>query len=443
MSYRKFGKNDVLINTLKAHPKNRFFIYDTKIYHNNRGVQTGMFQGPGIPPGAAAPTFTAFPSASGGNIYMSDPGYVNLYEYNIDRPDAVEGDPTRIHPFASKDGSRSFFTDITSLTLADFLAIAAGDEFAGFYPQTASIRREFITTPSGSKCHDEFSHTTLCEHNMSYWSLKNLLNHYGVMSPHYLVSSSYDTDDADDGWSKDNQKLNLIHIPSIFYGSKIRPGTVELQWYFTGSLLAELKDERENGELIQTGPPGNPGSGSVAGVVLYNEGFILLTGSWALTTTTLKLEDGAEKTPQWLYWGAGARDGSVAELSGAADDAFLNSASFGLSFEGVSKTETLTMYARAPRGKVNYSNNPTFLQHDQEQLTFTSSHVYEENKNRLIKNTVSSSYSNYEEDFKRQVYISKVAVYDDQKQLIGIATLSNPVLKEEEQDLAIKIKLDI
>ena len=101
------------------------------------------------------------------------------------------------------------------------------------------------------------------------------------------------------------------------------------------------------------------------------------------------------------------------------------------------------MYARAHKGEVNYSNNPTFLQYDQEQLTFTSSHVYEENKNRLIKNTVSSSYTNYEEDFKRQVYISKVAVYDDKKQLIGIATLANPVLKEEDQDLAIKIKLDI
>ena len=119
------------------------------------------------------------------------------------------------------------------------------------------------------------------------------------------------------------------------------------------------------------------------------------------------------------------------------------SASFGLSFEGVTKTEVLTMYARAPRGKVNYSNNPTFLKYDQPQLTFTSSHIYEENKNRLIKNTVSSSYSNYNEDFKRQVYISKVAVYDNNRQLIGVATLSNPVLKKEEEDLAIKIKLDM
>ena len=60
-----------------------------------------------------------------------------------------------------------------------------------------------------------------------------------------------------------------------------------------------------------------------------------------------------------------------------------------------------------------------------------------------MKNTVSSSYSNHNENFNRQVYISKVAVYDEYKNLIGIATLANPVLKEEDQDLAFKIKLDI
>ena len=430
MSYRKFGKNDVLINTIKAHPKNDFFIYDSKIYHNNRGVQTGQVQ---------KDLVGSFPSASAGNIYMSDPGYINLYEYNIDRSNNVT---LQIAPFVTKDGSRSTLNlDGPSATVEALTSIAIGENIIGKYPQTASIRREFIDTPSGSKCHDKFTHKTLCDHNMSYWSLKNLLNHYGVMSPHYLVSSSYDTDDSEDGWNKDQQELNLIHLPSIFYGSKIRPGTVSLQWYYTGSLIGELKDERENGELIQTGPPGNPGSGSVAGVVLYNEGFILLTGSWALTDVSLDLRDGERRTPQWLYWGAGARDGTPAASGSGANS--LLTASFGLSFEGVTKTQTLTMYARAPRGKVNYSNNPTFIQHDQQQLTFTSSHVFEENKNRLIKNTKSSSYANYQEDFGRQVYISKVAVYDDKKQLIGIATLSNPVLKEEEQDLAIKIKLDI
>jgi hypothetical protein len=101
------------------------------------------------------------------------------------------------------------------------------------------------------------------------------------------------------------------------------------------------------------------------------------------------------------------------------------------------------MYTHAPRGEVNYSNNPTFLKYNQRLMAFTSSHIYEENKERLIKNTVSSSFTGYDEKFKRQVYINKVGIYDEHKNLIGIATLADPVLKEESEQLTFKIKLDI
>lgn len=104
---------------------------------------------------------------------------------------------------------------------------------------------------------------------------KNTLNHYGTISPHYLVTSS-----LDGGWNKDSQVLNLIHIPSIFYGSKIRPGTVSLKWYLTGSLIGELRDTKENGELIQVSGAYSSTSetnlGKVAGVVLYDEGLYCL-----------------------------------------------------------------------------------------------------------------------------------------------------------------------
>ena len=75
--------------------------------------------------------------------------------------------------------------------------------------------------------------------------------------------------------------------------------------------------------------------------------------------------------------------------------------------------------------------------------SFTSSYVYEEDTERLIKNTVSSSNTRHSASFKRQVYISKVAVYDQNSQMIGIASLSNPVLKKEDEDMAFKIKVDI
>ena len=103
----------------------------------------------------------------------------------------------------------------------------------------------------------------------------------------------------------------------------------------------------------------------------------------------------------------------------------------------------MTLFTHAKRGEANYSNNPTYLQYGQDKLQFTSSHVYEENSEQLVANTVSSSYSSYNADFKRSVYISRIAVYDENKNIIGIATLANPVLKEEDQDYSIKLKLDI
>ena len=101
------------------------------------------------------------------------------------------------------------------------------------------------------------------------------------------------------------------------------------------------------------------------------------------------------------------------------------------------------MYTHAKKGEVNYSNNPTYIEYGQEKLTYTSSHIYEESSDLRLKNFVSSAFADYEVAFKRQVYISRVCVYDKNKNLIGVATLSNPILKEDMQDYAFKLKIDI
>ena len=174
--------------------------------------------------------------------------------------------------------------------------------------------------------------------------------------------------------------------------------------------------------------------------MLYDEGFILLTGSWNLSTEQIGLTNGGlQANPQWIYYGAGAKDG-VTQAS--APPGYV-SASFDMSFEGHTETQVITMFAHAGRGEVNFSNNPTFITHNQASLSTTSSAIYEENTERTIKNTVSSSFEGYDAPFKRQVYVSRIAVYDENKNLIGVATLSNPVLKEEDQDISFKFKLDI
>jgi len=437
MSHRKFGKNDILINTLKANPRSEFLIYSSSIFYNNRGTQQGAYAS---------------------NAIMTETGFINLYEYNIDKgtktpSDGPQNDKLR-YPYLSKDSTRVSLSMVTgATTLTEWSTeFAHGDIMAGVYPQVASIKREFIATPSASDaggsdlCKEGRAE---CAHNYSYMSLRNILNHYGVMSEHYRVSSS--------ARNLDEEELNLIHIPSIFYGNKIKPGTVSLQWYVTGTLISEVADLKQNGELIETGrglhsvigTNGDVKSGSVQGVVLYNEGFLLLTGSKVITTRTsikgILADNNSGRYPRWIYWGAGGRDGIAGAIDGASDDKGLSfrSASFGLKFEGETATETMTLYARAHRGEVNFSNNPTFIKYNQKVMEFTSSHVYEENKERLLKNIVTSSFANHNEKFRRQVYISKIGVYDEQKNLIGIATLADPVLKDENEDYVFKLKLDM
>ena len=302
-------------------------------------------------------------------------------------------------------------------------------------------------------------------------ALKNTLNYYSYLSPHYKYISHI-RKDGERNFGK--VRLNMISIPSIFYGSSIKKGTVFLKYYVTGTLVGEVGDIKRNGELIQVGPTGSNGSGSVAGVVLYNEGVLLLTASHDLTKTGTKmgpshtekyisegLKAGADYA-NWLYWGASMRE-SVIYNSGTAPSTplvgsrstwlaqpvFCPSSSFSIDFEGTNHVNTMTMFAHAPKGVLNHSNNLTYLDY-QSSLTGSSQKGPETSKRRYveyekvkIKNTTKSQFKNYQEDFEKQVYISKIGIYDKDKNLVGIAKLANPVKKKEDRDFTFKIKLDI
>jgi len=415
MSYKKFNSNDVVVNTMRTHPKSEFLIYDGRVYYNDTPQMSGSFTD---------------------NTLGVPPGHISLYENNIDR---VTGSNNLSFPFILKSSAGANLKTVSSTAYSN--GFVYGDQMSDTYPMSASITRELMTSPAtratgiDKDTGTSFDTSPLYRH---FYSLKNRLDFYGIRSQHYKVSSSYG--------DKNSQTLNLISIPSIFYGSKIKKGTVSMKWYFTGSLIGELEDVKQNGELIQVGPTGSAGSGSVAGVILYDEGFVILTGSWDLNDETIPLianETTAVK-PSWLYYGAGALDGvTQASTAAAGNTSDYMSASFNFSFSGHSETQVLTMFAHAPRGEVNYSNNPTYAKYGQKQVANSSSQVYEENPNREIVNMASSSWSEHSASFERQVYISRVGIYDENKNLIGVATLSNPVLKKEDQGLTFKLRIDI
>ena len=227
------------------------------------------------------------------------------------------------------------------------------------------------------------------------------------------------------------------------------------------------EDTLQNGELIHTGP-GSPTyghdsavSGSVVGLVLYNEGIIILTSSVDIHPSREIFRPGlggfgndGTEAPKWINFASTMWTGSSTPRS-----------TWELEFEGEHHIPTLTMYAHAKRGHINHSNNPSFIHFDDvnglDQVNYTTgAYGLKENDERRLYNFVSSSYrqrrvknstdgnpSNifpeFSASFKKQVYISKVGIYDDDNNLIAVAKLAQPFRKEEADSISFKLKLDL
>lgn len=178
-------------------------------------------------------------------------------------------------------------------------------------------------------------------------------------------------------------------------------------------------------------------SGTV-GIALYNEGFIILTSSNTITTEFKDnyLGTGVVQFPTWNYF---ASTGSAATP--------IHSSSYTIEFSGSTTTPVMTMFAHAPKGMLNFSNNPTYIQHSTTssapQASQVTSSIFTEDNTRYIANTVSSSFASAEEHFEKQTFISKIGLYDKDNNLIAIAKMATPIRKKETDEYTFKLKLDI
>ena len=379
-NFFKFKKDDVFRNTIRAYPKCGFYVYSGSVYYNNETTDATNFHTPN--------------------------GHINLYELNVNRNlVSASGDPQMIYPFVTKGGS---FTSFSTVGTSEFnLDFNFGDVITGSYPLTAGISV------------DRYDTAFTDDKKKVLYALRNTLDFYSTLSGHYAYSSSFG--------DKTAQKLNIVSIPSIFYGSSIKKGSVRLQYYITGTLVAEASDTLKNGVLTQTS---GSTTGDSIGVVLYNEGFIVITSSAALSTHGEQY--GLVPTnfsASWHYFGV------TSSYAGTP------SSSFSLNFEGVNDVQTVTMFAHAEQSKLNSSNNNTFLTGA---ITAVSgSGFYHEDAEQEIKNITTSSYKNHEAEAQTTTYITKIGIYDEDKNLIAIAGLANPVRKLENRSYTFKLKLDI
>ena len=276
-----------------------------------------------------------------------------------------------------------------------------------------------------------------------------------------------------------NKYTNIIEIPKIMYGEAIKKGSVDLKFYYTGTLLARAQDTRENGELIETFRTNGDTTttGSVIGTVLYNEGIMLITASHELLSGDL--QDGylcptgsrgetsvAEMHPHplsasyqtassWAHFGA-YQSYITSSVDPDSSSYAPASSSYSIEFKGTTYIPTITMMAHASKNELNWSNNPTFIERASLQthtmgpdayvknfVKQTGSLSYKENEEIKIKNTISSSFLGDSSSYQPQTFISKIGVYNENKELVAVAKLANPVRKINERDYTFKLKLDL
>ena len=165
-----------------------------------------------------------------------------------------------------------------------------------------------------------------------------------------------------------------------------------------------------------------------------------MTGSWNLNPgfQDQYISAGTHTHPSWIYFGVGANEG--------LDQGIVTGSAFKINYEGVNNTPTLTMFAHAQSQTLNNSNNPTFVELTSQNAISgaldSDNFGMKERPETKVKHLAHSRFYDQSGSFDKQTYISKIGIYDDDNNLIAIATLANPVRKTESRDLTFKVKMD-
>ena len=382
MSYYELKDNDVFINTIEAYPNYKFYVNSGSIYINDQQAISGAYSD---------------------NILGVPEGYVSLFEYNIDRPESG-----RIYPFITKGGQKQKFKTISDVDFNTQFGYG-GSIISSSYNMSSSISK--ITIDSVTDTDYKYLR-----------SLKSSFNHYSFWSQRFNFSN-FETPTV-------SNPVVLLNVPSIFYGNSLKKGEVTLNAYISGTLVGTLNDSRQNGELVQTY---GPTTGSVEGVVMYDEGIIVLTGSTVLGTMGTFPASSAQK---WTTFGFGIESGETMTLE-------QTSGSYSLEFDTVSQLQNMTILAKAPYGELNHSNNPTYLKYTGTNPSYSTSSYQFIETNREIKNIVPAAQTDIEPPFQKETYISKICIYDRNKRLVGVCKLATPIRKTEVNEYLFKMKIDL
>tara|TARA_R110002012_G_scaffold135905_2_gene289911 strand:+ start:3464 stop:4480 length:1017 start_codon:yes stop_codon:yes gene_type:complete len=212
-----------------------------------------------------------------------------------------------------------------------------------------------------------------------------------------------------------------LSIDRARYKEKMYPGTFNLALSGSGGIKKLYLTDSSNSETVATFLGSNRVyqviSGS-NGVPHGTSGYVDASGSYGLFLPdigTILLN------PSALSQSIGLESTKTADLPNGTNQAlFYNSLVLGDSFQ-LNSQETITsdyVFVRSRNSEFNYSENPSFISGS------TGEVIYDQ----FINNP--------------QVYITTVGMYNDANELIAVAKLSRPLLKDFTKESLIRVKLD-
>jgi len=345
-----------------------------------------------------------------------------------------------IYPFIDKTSGQYWTSNVNS---SSFNLIPFGASITGTYMVKPTLYLDFISSTT----------------NSIYKSLVN------IWESQKTLSSEFEYENFPSGAA--------IHIfPREYYGTGFRKGSVKATVvslytdtgkgdYFPDYLNTFIAQDIYKDGILRVVEDSFPDKtvsdcniGRIVGYVLYDYGLILFKSASMIYYTPYSDSTASLKTKGFsgnFEWSSGSYGTSEEREyynwrwfgdSRFCDEA-INRTVASIEFQGINKIQNLTLMCHSPKGKLNNSTNPTFVEFSQStRLTQSSDYSMVENSRIRIKNIVSSSY-NVEENFDKRTILSTILVMDENKKVLGIAKVANPIVKKESSDNTFKISLDL
>ena len=212
----------------------------------------------------------------------------------------------------------------------------------------------------------------------------------------------------------------VLSIERAQYKQSLFPGSLNLKLSGSGGIINLTDNSLDNPVSVFLGSTRVyqliSGSNGTAGTLTYS-GYVANSGSYGLVFPDLGT---ILLNPAALSQSIQLSPSRSNNSDGLNNRRMFNSISLGKSF-GLNSQETITsdyVFVRARNSEFNYSENPSFISGS------TGEVIY-------------SSFIN-----QPQVYLTTIGMYNDSNDLLAVAKMSRPLLKDFTKEALVRVKLD-